>query len=149
MAPPSRIHQEISMSLSTTINNYIQSKKGDCKIYSAPFAVFLLKDETTYIEPDISIICDPNKLTDKGCIGAPDWIIEIASPSNQSFDYIKKLNLYQAAGVREYWIVNPMRKNIFVYFFEETRFEVMMFTFHDKLKVNIYDDLLIDFSDFL
>ncbi len=149
-AAPSRIHQEILGELYTIIHNYIKSKKGSCKVYPAPFAVELGEsDRLTIVEPDISIICNPDKLTDRGCIGAPDWIIEIVSPSNSSHDYVKKLNLYANIGVREYWIVNPMKKNIYVYYFEENQFETMVYTFQNKVKVNIYEDFYIDFSDFV
>ncbi|MFG6321528.1 MAG: Uma2 family endonuclease [Lachnospiraceae bacterium] len=79
------------------------------------------------------------------CTGAPDWIIEIVSPSNSSHDYVKKLNLYMDAGVREYWIVNPQQQTILVYFFEED-IHVRQYTFDDTIKVNIYDDFTIDFS---
>lgn len=102
MAPPSRIHQKVLGLLFQKIANYIAENNGNCEIYSAPFAVFLHEDDTTYIEPDISIICDPNKLNNKGCSGAPDWIIEITSPGNSSHDYVRKLGLYVNAGVREY-----------------------------------------------
>ncbi len=148
MAAPSRIHQEILMFLSKTIANYIDSKKGPCKVYPAPFAVKLFSDDDkNVVEPDISVICDPNKLTDRGCTGAPDWIVEITSPSNSSHDYIRKLNLYADAGVREYWIVDPISKKIFVYHLEETDFKADSYTFQDKVKVNIYDDLWIDFTE--
>ena len=141
MTAPSRIHQEILMFLSKTIANYIDSKKGPCKVYPAPFAVKLFsEDDRNVVEPDISVICDPNKLTDRGCTGAPDWIVEIVSPSNSSHDYIRKLNLYADAGIREYWIVNPIKESIFVYHLEETKFEAAAYTFQDKIKVNIYDD---------
>ena len=147
MAAPSRIHQEILMFLSKTIANYIDSKKGPCKVYPAPFAVKLFsEDDRNVVEPDISVICDPNKLTDRGCTGAPDWIVEIVSPSNSSHDYIRKLNLYADAGIREYWIVNPIKESIFVYHLEEIKFEAAAYTFQDKIKVNIYDDLWIDFT---
>ncbi len=88
------------MELSGTIRDYIKAKGGSCHVYPAPFAVKLKEDENTIVEPDISVICDPGKLTDRGCSGAPDWIIEIISPQNPSHDYIKKLNLYENAGVR-------------------------------------------------
>jgi len=100
-----------------------------------------------YFEPDISVICDRNKLTDKGCSGAPDWIIEITSPSNSSHDYITKLYKYKAAGVREYWIVNPERQMITVYLFKETDTFPQNYGFTDKIKVSIYDNLVIDFSE--
>lgn len=146
-AAPSRVHQEILMELSSTIRNYIKSKSGSCKVYPAPFAVKLNKDRNTIVEPDISVICDRDKLTERGCTGAPDWIIEIISPSNSRHDYIRKLNLYADAGVREYWIVNPIKKIVFVYYLEETKFEVTTYTFENTVKVNIYEDLSIDFSE--
>ena len=146
-AAPSRIHQEISTELLTIIRQYIKSKKGSCKIYAAPFAVKLFKDKKTIVEPDISVICDHDKLTDRGCTGAPDWIIEIISPSNSSDDYIRKLNLYANAGVREYWIVDPLEESIFVYNLEKSQFKAAAYTFRDKIKVNIYDDLWINFQE--
>ncbi len=147
-AAPSRIHQKILNFLNTEINIYIRSKKGSCEVYPAPFAVKLFKDRKTIVEPDISVICDKDKLTDRGCTGAPDWIIEIISPGNSGDDYIRKLNLYANAGVREYWIVDPIKKRILVYHLEESKFEMDTYTFHDKIKANIYDDLWIDFQEF-
>lgn len=115
-------------------------------MYPAPFAVKLRDDRDTIVEPDISVICDPGKLTDRGCTGAPDWIIEIVSPSNSSHDYVRKLNLYLDAGVREYWIVDPTTQRIFVYNLDIDSFRVQTYTFNDTVKVGIYEDLKIDFS---
>ena len=148
MAPPSRIHQELSWRLHQAIGNYIDSNQGSCKVYAAPFAVFLNEDDKTYVEPDISVICDQNKLVDNGCNGAPDWIIEIVSPSSQSMDYFVKLFKYRTAGVKEYWIVNPMKKTIQVYFFEGAEHS-SQYSFDEIIKVGIYDDLEIRISDFL
>lgn len=146
MSAPSRIHQEILNSINNTIYNYIRSKNGNCKVYPAPFAVKLFQDDDkTMVEPDISVICDPNKLTDRGCSGAPDWIIEIVSPTNPSHDYVKKLNLYLDAGVREYWIVDPRYSKIYVYNMESNNFVVNEYSFSDTIKADIYEDLYIDF----
>lgn len=109
MASPGRMHQKISNRLNQSILNYIDSNGGKCEVYAAPFAVFLEKNDTTYFEPDISVICDTSKLDEKGCHGAPDWIIEIVSPGNKAMDYFTKLMKYQAAGVREYWIVDHVK----------------------------------------
>lgn len=144
MAAPGRIHQELVMMLSTSIFNYIQNKNGNCKVYPAPFAVFLHANDQIYLEPDISVICDKTKLTDEGCKGAPDWIIEIVSPSSRAMDYNKKLFKYRTAGVREYWIVDPVKQQITVYNFEHDTFEE--YTFSDKIKAGIYDDFEMDFS---
>lgn len=147
-AAPSRIHQTILGELHFLIKEYIKSKNGSCKVYPAPFAVKLRNDKDNIVEPDISVICDPNKLTDRGCAGAPDWIIEIVSPSNSSHDYVKKLNLYLDAGVREYWIVDPTTDIILVYILNDESFNLQTYTFNDTVKVGIYDDLKIDFSSF-
>ncbi len=145
MAAPDRIHQGLVMELSFRIRSYIGSKDGDCKVYPSPFAVFLNVNNDIYLEPDISVICDKDKLTDEGCKGAPDWIIEIVSPSSRSMDYNKKLFQYRTAGVREYWIADPMRQQIMVYNFEHDTFE--QYSFSDKVKSGIYADFEIDFSE--
>lgn len=146
-AAPSRIHQTILMELSGTIRSYLKAKGGSCRVYPAPFAVRLKENRNTIVEPDISVICDPGKLTDSGCTGAPDWIIEIVSPSTASHDYVRKLNLYIDTGVREYWIIDPRNEKIFVYYPDQTEFKVDCYTFQDKIKVKIYDDLYIDFTE--
>ena len=145
MAAPGRIHQKLVHFLDWTIGNYIHGKNGDCEVYPAPFAVFLNADNNIYLEPDISVIFDKNKLTDEGCKGAPDWIIEIVSPSSRAMDYNKKLFKYRTAGVREYWIVDPMQQLIMVYDFEYDNFE--QYSFFDKVKVGIYEDFEIDFQE--
>lgn len=144
MAPPKRIHQKIVVELTSTINSYIKRKGGDCEIYPAPFAVFLNADDKNYVEPDISVICDKTKLTDDGCNGAPDWVIEVVSPSSRRMDYILKLFKYRSAGVREYWIVDPDKNRVMVYNFESDSGDE--YTFSDTVESGIYDDLQIDFS---
>ncbi len=104
MAPPMRMHQKLVSELTQQIGGYIKARGEECEIYPAPFAVFLNEDDRTYVEPDLSIICDKNKLNDQGCDGAPDWIIEIVSPSTQQMDYDIKLFKYRMAGVQEYWM---------------------------------------------
>lgn len=145
MAASNRIHQKLVMALSNRIFNYIQGKNGDCEVYSSPFAVFLNADNEIYLEPDISVICDKNKLTEEGCKGAPDWIIEIVSPSSVRMDYYVKLFKYRTAGVREYWIVDPDKNRILVYGFEHDT--IAEYTFSDKVRVGIYEDFEILFSE--
>lgn len=103
------------------------------------------EDDLNYVEPDISIICDRSKLTDKGCCGAPDWIIEIVSPGSRRMDYFTKLFKYRASGIREYWIVDPDRERIVVYDFESE--DTQEYAFSESVKAGIYDDLYINFSD--
>ena len=147
MAPPNRIHQKISMELSARILEYIRSHKGKCEVYAAPFAVYLDNTTDTYVEPDISVICDQDKLDDQGCKGAPDWIIEIVSPASKRMDYYTKLFKYRTAGVREYWIIDEIKNQIFVYNFEKGDTE--QYTLQDSVKAGIYEDLVIDFGKLL
>lgn len=149
MASPGRIHQELLGNLFVSIHNYIKSRKGTCRVYPAPFAVKLFADEKTIVEPDISVICDPEKLTDRGCTGAPDWVIEIASPSNPKHDYIRKLDLYSSAGVREYWIVDPQHENILVYRMEPEQFCLNVHSFKDVVACGIFEDFSVDFSEIM
>lgn len=142
MAPPARIHQKLVSELTQIFGQYMKSKNRACEIYPAPFAVFLNADESTYVEPDLSIICDKNKLNDQGCKGAPDFIIEIVSPSSRKMDYATKNTLYSNAGVREYWIVDPQKERTTVYYYEEDAAPTII-PFHQKLSVGIYKDLEI------
>ena len=148
MAPPSRIHQRLISQLTVTISNYIRSQSGSCEVYPAPFAVNLTSNEQTWVEPDISVICDKQKLSDRGCEGAPDWIIEIVSPSSSRLDYFVKLFKYRSSGVREYWIVNPMKKTVQTYSFEGDENSVQ-YSFDDIIHVEIYKDLEIRINDLL
>ena len=143
---PSQIHQAISMELSNIIYNYIKGKKGACQLFSAPFDVKLSDAPLTIVQPDIMVICDKDKLDGKRCNGAPDFIIEIVSPSTAADDYIRKLYYYKNAGVREYWIVDPRRKSVTVNYFEGDIYNIP-YTFDSTIKVNIYDDLLINFTE--
>ncbi|MDD3340315.1 MAG: Uma2 family endonuclease [Lachnospiraceae bacterium] len=148
MAPPNRIHQKLVSQLSREIGNYIESKNGSCEIYPAPFAVNLNADDETYVEPDISVICDNSKFTDKGCSGAPDLVIEIVSPSSRRMDYNTKNALYSDAGIREYWIVDPAKERTTVYHYEEDAAPIV-FPFDQAVPVGIYGDLAITIADLL
>ncbi len=141
MTPPSWTHQRISGKLHQTIANYIDSNHGECQVLAAPFAVFLNKDDINYVEPDISVICDKPKLDEKGCHGAPDWIIEIVSQNSKTRDYMTKLFKYRSAGVREYWIVDPEKQMVSVYDFEKDMVE--QYNFGTNVPVGIYDEFSI------
>ena len=148
MTAPNTQHQRISGRLYATIFNYINAKGGNCEIFYAPFSVQLPNAGDTVVEPDITVICDRNKITKQGCLGAPDWIIEIVSPSNPKHDYITKLSLYSNANVTEYWIVDAEQNKIHVYDMRDNKLVLNHYTFHDNIKVGIYKDLYIDFSEF-
>lgn len=144
LATPSRTHQRLLFSLSRKIADYIDAHQGTCEVDIAPFAVFLNNDDINYVEPDISVICDSSKLDEKGCHGAPDWIIEIVSPGSKSMDYYKKLLKYNTAGVREYWIVDPTKELVMVYRFEKETMD--QYSFGEDIPVGIYDDFSIRIS---
>ena len=141
MAPPNTRHQKIVSDLHYQIKDFIRKNKGDCEVFPAPFAVFLNRDDTNYVEPDLTIICDENKITDKGCNGAPDWVIEIVSPSSRAMDYFTKLFKYRASGVREYWIVDPIKEMVMAYRFEKETMEE--YSFGEDVPVGIYEGFLI------
>lgn len=141
MSAPGRTHQRLLGNLTYQIEDHIRRNNGKCEVDMAPFAVFLNNDDKNYVEPDILVVCDPSKLDEAGCHGAPDWIIEIVSPSSRSMDYFKKLFKYRTAGVREYWIVDPAKETVMVYRFEK---EVMeQYSFGEDVPVGIYEGLLI------
>jgi Uma2 family endonuclease len=151
MSPaPSRIHQEISMRLVNEIYNYLKGKK--CKVYAAPLDVRLCKEDLTdseimdVVQPDITVVCDENKLDDRGIKGVPDLIIEIVSPSSTSLDYVKKLNLYGDYGVLEYWIINPKTQKLLVYKIgtDNSYGEPEIYNREDKVRVGIFEGLTID-----
>lgn len=141
MAPPNTRHQRMLNYINTEINMYIRKNNGECEVFPAPFAVFLNDDDMNYVEPDISVICDKNKISDKGCQGAPDWVIEIISPSSRAMDYFTKLFQYQKSGVREYWIVDPIKQRVTVYFFEKELVEE--YCFGEEVPVGIYEGFSI------
>ncbi len=152
MAPPSRAHQEISGELFRQLANFLEGKK--CRVYAAPFAVRLFEkdgevpeDVDTMVEPDISIVCDRDKLDKHGCKGAPDMVVEILSPSTQRHDRLVKLDLYQRAGVREYWIVDPDSSTVQV--FLQNGNSLQLHEVYDQegvAKVKVLDGCFIELS---
>lgn len=137
MAPPSTKHQRLLNYIITEINLYIRESDGDCEVFPAPFAVFLEGNDKNYVEPDISVVCDRDKITDKGCNGAPDWVIEIVSHSSRKMDYFKKLFKYRTSGVREYWVVDAEKELVTVYDFVHDDMEE--YSFGADVPVGIYE----------
>ena len=148
MPSPSRKHQYLVTSLIARIHYHIQKKKGTCHVYTSPFDVRLFQDEKTIVQPDVFVICNKDILTDKGCAGAPDWVIEIVSEGNSSHDYIKKLMQYQKAGVREYWIVDPFQELVTIMNFEDAS-KSGQFAFDESVSSGILEGLDIRISDLL
>lgn len=143
MASPTLTHQRLLVGLSAQIYNFIREHGGDCQVLPAPFAVFILNDKRNYFEPDISVICDPGKLDEAGCHGAPDWVIEIVSPSSKTMDYYRKAGMYSEAGVREYWIVDPAREAVVICRLEKGE-EPMIYPFTEKLASGVLEGLELD-----
>ena len=153
MASPFRVHQEISGELFRQLANFLEGKK--CRVYAAPFAVRLFEkdgdnpeDVDTMVEPDITVVCDNDKLDKHGCKGAPDMVIEILSPSTRRHDRLVKLGLYQQAGVREYWIVDPENKSVQVFLQDGSSFLKIHEDYgrEDIAKVNVLDGCFIELS---
>ena len=153
MATPSRIHQEISFEIGRQLGNYPEGNQ--CKVYLSPFGVRLFEragdrpeDVDTIVEPDISVIRDRSKLDKYGCKGAPDMVIEVLSPSTQRHDQLVKLNLYQRAGVQEYWIVDPENRTVRVLL--QTGNGIFqtheVYGQEDVAKVNVLDGCFIELS---
>jgi len=150
MASPSTKHQRISRKISNILSDYFKDKT--CEPFYSPLDVVLFQktkkdDSRNIFQPDIFVVCDPNKITEKRIVSAPDFIIEIVSPSNPEDDYIDKLVVYMKYGVREYWIVNPDTRKILVYIKDKEIFQNDAYTFEDKIKVSIFEDLEIDFKN--
>lgn len=151
-AAPSRIHQKVLSELHRQIANYLIGKK--CEVYPAPFHVVLNLDgedereenRKHVLEPDISIICDEEKLDDRSCIGSPDMVVEITSPSTARKDKIQKFGLYEKAGVKEYWIIEPDEKILSVFTLQANkRFgRPNLFSDEKQVNVSIFNDLIID-----
>lgn len=145
MATPTTTRQGFFGFLYGVIWNRIRENRGNCKVYPAPLAVYLNRDNKTYLEPDIILVCDPGKMKEKGCYGAPDFVAEIVSPSTQSRDYFLKLNKYQDAGVKEYWIPDIRRDTIHVYDFAgRTK---TTYGFEEKVRLGVPEGLEVDFSE--
>ncbi|ELA09320.1 hypothetical protein MOMA_02905 [Moraxella macacae 0408225] len=123
MSPaPVRLHQKISMRLSAEMFYFL--KQNPCEVYTAPFDVRLTNKDgkQSVVQPDISVICDKSKLDARGCVGAPDIVIEILSPSNHKKEMDAKFDLYQESGVKEYWIVEPRNQTVLMYVLENDKF---------------------------
>lgn len=152
MAPPVRAHQEAVTALVGQLYDYLKGKK--CKVYAAPFAVWPFEEDgdspedvDTLVEPDVSVVCDPSKLDDIGCKGAPDLVMEVLSPSTARHDKFTKFNLYRRAGVREYWIVDPGDKTVQVFVLEDGYYAAKDFgAAGDTVQVNVLKDCAIDLS---
>jgi len=147
MTPPNTEHQRLIFRLARRIADFIDARQEKSEVFLAPFSVFLREDESSYVEPDISVVCDPGKVDENGCKGAPDWIIEIVSPYSYFHDHVRKANAYQLCGVREYWIVDPLKKLVTQYLFSISE-EQNTYSFDQPVAAEVIDGLILDFSQF-
>lgn len=155
MSPaPSLVHQRISTRLQGTLFNFL--KASSCDLFSAPFDVRLYNDKKskdanrqiyTVVQPDLCVVCDTSKLDQRGCLGAPDLIIEILSPGNSSKEMNEKFDLYEESGVREYWLVEPAENAVWVYVLNEEGKYIGLKPTTTILKSSIFPDLVIDLKE--
>jgi len=153
MASPNVTHQNIAGAIYRKLGNYLEGKP--CKPFIAPLDVVLskslIKDKKdkkksdSVVQPDVFVVCDSDKISKERINGTPDLVFEIVSPSSETHDYFKKFSLYTEHGVREYWIVNPETKQIFVKI--DSNEETEKYSFEDKIKISIFDDFYIDFKE--
>ena len=144
MDAPKPLHQRIAGEIFRQIANFIMDNEGDCQPLIAPFDVQLDMDERTMVQPDVGILCKKDKYKRWGIYGAPDFLLEVISPSTRRKDYVRKLHKYLDAGVREYWIIDPYKEKVLVYFFEEgEEAGATIYGINQPIPVNIYGGRLV------
>lgn len=130
-------HQRMVKRLGRSISDFVEKKQGTCEVFDVGVNVYLDEDEYTLVIPDLAVVCNPSQITERGVVGAPDWVIEVVSPSTRQNDYHKKLHKYMDAGVREYWIVDMDRHMVSVCINGEPM-QVTIYSFDDEIPVHIY-----------
>ena len=147
MAAPSAIHQELIIAIAVSLKQFVKDHHGTCRVYVAPFDVQLDRDNRTMVQPDIVVICQRDRLKHFGCYGAPDLVMEVLSPSTAHKDLLIKLQKYMAAGVSEYWLVNPDTRQVTVYRNLEEGLTLKSYNFTEKIPVGIWNDqCVVDFG---
>jgi Uma2 family endonuclease len=153
---PRRVHAEVGYNISWQLGSFLKNNECKCKVYPAPFDVRLpTNGETasdkidTVVQPDICVVCDPSKLDDRGCCGAPDMIVEVLSPSTGKRDMTEKFVLYEKSGVREYWIVYPKDEAVHVFLLQnDGKYNAgCVYERETKVPVHIFDGYFIDLQD--
>ncbi len=158
MSAPNEIHARLSSAIIWSLNTFVRKRKGKCRVYHAPFDVRLplrglTDDDKIYnvVQPDLCVICDLSKLDGRGCIGAPDLIVEVLSPSTLKYDWNYKFNLYEKAGVKEYWIIDPKAQTINVFLLQENgEYDLgTVYDYEQQVPVNIFKGLEINLKSLL
>ena len=141
-AAPRTVHQKLQAELFYALLHHVKTNEGTCSVFAAPLSVKLVNDGKNYLEPDIVVICDSNHIQEDGCYGAPDLVIEIVSKSTSKRDYGIKMLKYRTAGVKEYWIVDPIRETVMVFWFEdETQNE--LYSLYDEIEFHLFPELRV------
>ena len=150
MATPVTIHQRLLMNITFELTDYIRKNDRDCEVFPAPYAVFLTESKRNWLEPDIIVVCDKDKIKEDACHGAPDLVVEITSPSTKKKDMGVKLFKYRTEGVREYWIVDPEQRITTQYTFDAyvEKIEGDAVDFDDELACGICPNFSIRLADF-
>ena len=147
MGAPLSIHQLVVGEIYFQLKSKIRMNKGQCKTLMSPIDVQVEKDDKTMVQPDVMVVCEREKIVKRGIYGAPDFVVEVLSPFTRKKDVTVKLALYQRANIREYWIVDPDKKRVYVYEFGKDDLPVM-YTFENKVPVAIFDGLVVvDFTE--
>lgn len=146
LASPSRTHQRLALELAADLRDFIREHGGPCEVNAAPFVVNLFGDDSTFVEPDVTVVCDRDKLNDRGCKGAPDFVVEVVSPSSSGMDYVTKLVLYRDAGVREYWICDPAKQRTMVYPLGTDVAAPTIYPFSDLVPSTVLPGFAMDFA---
>lgn len=152
LASPSDVHQRISMALSAQLYNYLDGKK--CSAFAAPFDVRLFEEEgdgpddvDTVLQPDLMVVCDETKVDHQGVHGAPDMVIEILSPGTSRYDKLIKFSMYQRAGVKEYWLIDPVTRTACVYLLEDGSYHAAtVYSADCSVPVSVLNDFQIDLT---
>ena len=151
LASPRVIHQEVVLEICTQLKDFFKDKK--CKPFIAPLDVRLSGAKNDYeeynvVQPDAFVVCDENKIDSKGILGAPDFIIEVTSPSSETYDYITKLNLYKKYKVKEYWIISLRVKIINCYFLnDKNEYEAISYNLTDEISSRLFEGLTINLKE--
>lgn len=149
MANPSLTHQRILGALLYAMTSHVNEHGGPCEVLAAPFAVNLDADDTTFVEPDILVVCNPGLLSNRACEGAPDFVAEIVSPSSRRMDYLIKATRYERAGVREYWVVDPQCERTTVYRYEQEGPAPHVYEFGEPIPMAIWPGFSVTVADLL
>lgn len=149
---PTVKHQQVQRELLTELTIYLRGK--ECAVFGSPIDVCLFAQQNTpddeiqdWLQPDLIVVCDKDKITTRNIVGTPDFVIEILSPSTARNDRVTKFNQYEKAGVKEYWIVDPLNEYIEVYERQESRFQLArLYTKEDTLQTSLFDGLKINLN---